>query len=101
MFPVNTIRDAGGEAKAPFPIGAEVRLADLDVDPYPILARLRRDEPVSWVPEVGMWFVTRRAIIVDVLRDPSRFTTDAERSTIRDIFGMATLYNRFTPECDI
>lgn len=70
-----------------FPLGAQVRLADLDADPYPILARLRREEPVTWVPETQMWFLTRRAEIVDVLRDARRFTTRAERSTIRDIFG--------------
>lgn len=64
-----------------------MRLSDLDVDPYPILADLRAHEPVTWVPETRMWFVTRRDDIVAILRDPRRFTTDAERSTIRDIFG--------------
>ena len=34
-----------------------------------------------------MWFVTPRREIVSILRDASRFTTEAERSTIRDIFG--------------
>jgi cytochrome P450 len=75
------------ERASRFPIGAQVRLADLDIDPYPILSKLRADEPVSWVPETGMWFVTRRADVVAVLRDARRFTTEAERSTIRDIFG--------------
>ena len=70
-----------------FPLGATVRLADLDVDPYPLLARLRANEPVTWVPETGMWFVTRRDDIISILRDAARFTTDAESSTIRDIFG--------------
>lgn len=70
-----------------FPLGASLRLADLDVDPYPPLAELRGDEPVSWVPEIRMWFVTRRDDIVAVLRDAVRFTTEAERSVIRDIFG--------------
>ena len=70
-----------------FPIGAGVRLAELDVDPYPTLARLREREPISWVPEIGMWFVTPRREIVAILRDAARFTTDAERSTIRDVFG--------------
>ncbi len=70
-----------------FPHGAAVRLAELDVDPWPTLARLRTHEPVSWVPETSMWFVTPRDPIVRVLRDARRFTTDAERSTIRDIFG--------------
>jgi cytochrome P450 len=38
-----------------------------------------------------MWFVTRHADVVDVLRDPVRFTTDAARSTIRDTFGSQML----------
>ncbi len=80
-------RRALGAARAErFPLGAAVRLADLAVDPYPILADLRTSEPVSWVPETGMWFVTRRDDVLDVLRDPERFTTDAP-STIRDMFG--------------
>jgi len=58
--------------EARFPLGARVRLADLDADPYPTLGALRRDEPVSWVPETRMWFVTRRDDIVGVLRDAPR-----------------------------
>jgi len=64
-----------------------VRLDALNVDPYPILAGLRAAEPVSWVPETGMWFVTRRDDTVAIMRDAKRFTTDAKRSTIQDIFG--------------
>jgi cytochrome P450 len=88
MAGVSTVSPTGPQsAEERFPLGAAVRLADLDVDPYPTLAVLRRDEPVSWVPETGMWFVTRRREMVSILRDATRFTTDAERSTIRDIFG--------------
>jgi len=70
-----------------FPRGAAVRLADLSDDPYPILAELREHEPVTFVTETGMWFLTRRDDVVAVLRDAKTFTTDAPRSTIRDIFG--------------
>ena len=69
-----------------FPLGARVRLADLAVDPYPIFAELREKEPVTWVPEIERWFLTRRDDILAVLRDPDLFTTDAP-STIRDMFG--------------
>jgi len=87
MSGVSRIPDIDRKDERRFPLGAAVRLAELDVDPYPILARLRAEEPVSWVPEVAMWFVTRRQVMFDVLRDARRFTTDAPRSTIRDIFG--------------
>ncbi len=70
-----------------FPLGARVRLADLAVDPYPIFAELRKAEPVTWVPEIERWFLTRRNDMVAVLRDPDLFTTDAP-STIRDMFGV-------------
>lgn len=65
--------------------------AALDRDPYPILARLRAEAPVAWVEPAGMWFVTRYDDVVEVLRDPVRFTTDAARSTIRDTFGSQML----------
>ena len=70
-----------------FPLGARVRLADLAVDPYPIFAELREAEPVTWVPEIERWFLTRRDDMLAVLRDPDLFTTDAP-STIRDMFGV-------------
>ena len=70
-----------------FPLGAGVRLADLAVDPYPIFAELRAAEPVTWVPEIQRWFLTRRDDMLAVLRDPDLFTTDAP-STIRDMFGV-------------
>ncbi len=40
-------------------IGDSIALADLERDPDPILARLRDDEPVAWVPSMEMWLVTR------------------------------------------
>jgi len=50
-----------------------VTVEELEVDPYPVYARLRRDEPVAWVPAVGLWFVTRWQDLVDAAEDPSRF----------------------------
>lgn len=50
-----------------------VTVEELEVDPYPVYARLRRDEPVAWVPAVGLWFVTRWQHLVDAAEDPSRF----------------------------
>ena len=78
METVNTVSTSGPGPAGGFPLGATVRLAQLDVDPYPILARLRSEEPVSWVPETRMWFVTPRREIVSILRDASRFTTEAD-----------------------
>ncbi len=70
-----------------FPIGAALTLAELTADPYPAYARLRADEPVSWVPAIGMWLVTRYADVRGVVSDAANFTTDSPHSAIRDAFG--------------
>lgn len=38
-----------------------ITVVELDDDPYPIYARMRREAPVCFVPAVGLWFVTRFA----------------------------------------
>ncbi len=46
--------------------------------PHATFARLRRDEPVSWVEETdgsGFWAVTRYRDIIDVSRDVATFTS--------------------------
>jgi cytochrome P450 len=86
-------------------MGDAIRLSDLAIDPYPILRRLQAEEPVSWVGEVGMWFVTRYDDVLRVLRDPELFTTDWPGSTIRDTFGPQMLstdgetQRRYKNEC--
>ena len=40
-------------------VGESITLEELERDPYPAYARLRDEEPVSWVPAVGLWLVTR------------------------------------------
>ena len=37
---------------------AAVTVEQLDEDPYPVYARMRREAPVCFVPAVGLWFVT-------------------------------------------
>ena len=46
---------------------------------------------MAWVEPSRMWFITRHADVVEVLRDPVRFTTDSAGSTIRDTFGSQML----------
>jgi hypothetical protein len=45
---------------ARFPIGASVTVEQLAADPHSHLARLREREPVSWLPALDGWLVTRR-----------------------------------------
>ncbi len=70
-----------------FPRGAAVRLDSLAENPYPVFHQLREHEPVTWVPEVEMWFVTRRDDVAAVLADFETFTVDTPHSVIRDMFG--------------
>ena len=81
-----------------FPLGARVTVEALAGDPYPLFHELRAAEPVTWVPELGMWMLTRRDDIVRVLADWERFTTDSPASTIRDIFGSHMLTTDGEPQ---
>ena len=38
-----------------------ITVEELDADPYPLLARMRRETPVCFIPAVQLWFVTRWA----------------------------------------
>lgn len=68
-----------------------VSLYELSDNPYPLLARLRTEAPVAWFEEANTWLVTRRADVLQVLRDPERFTTDDPLSTIQQVFGRQML----------
>jgi cytochrome P450 len=68
-------------------LGSEVHLEDLERDPYPVLARLRREEPVAWAPALDRWLVSSRDRFLEVVMRPDDFTTDSERSPIKRVFG--------------
>jgi len=70
-----------------FPVGASITLEELDRDPYPAYRRLREQEPVSWIPALGMYFVTRYEDVQSVLRDTENYVVGTEGSTLMDTFG--------------
>jgi cytochrome P450 len=74
-----------------FPIGASATLAELEADPHPLLARLRAHEPVSWIPALGGWLVTRRDLALQVMREPETFTVDDERFSTGRVVGPSML----------
>src|SRR5215212_1167760 len=76
---------------AAFPIGAAVTLAQLEADPHPVLARLREHEPVSWLPALGGWLVTRRDLAMQVMRHPETFTVDDPRFSTGRVIGPSML----------
>lgn len=77
--------------RAGYPIGASVTVAELAADPHPVLARLREAEPVSWLPAVGGWLVTRAHLADSVLRDPGAFTVDDPRFSTARVVGPSML----------
>ena len=41
------------------PVLDDIDLAELERDPYPVYARLRREAPIAYVPAIDEWLVTR------------------------------------------
>jgi cytochrome P450 len=77
--------------EASFPIGAAASLEELELDPHPLLSRLREREPVSWLPALGGWLVTRRSLALQAIRDPATFTVDDPRFSTGQVVGPSML----------
>jgi cytochrome P450 len=82
---------AGRLRTADFPIGASATIEQLEADPYPLLARLRKREPVSWLPALSCWLVTDRELSLQVMRDPQTFTVDDPRFSTGQVVGPSML----------
>jgi cytochrome P450 len=74
-----------------FPIGAAASLDELEADPHPLLARLREREPVSWLPALEAWVITRRDLALGAMRDPATFTVDDPRFSTGRVVGQSML----------
>ncbi|MFL5860831.1 MAG: cytochrome P450 [Solirubrobacteraceae bacterium] len=77
--------------RADFPLGAAVTLSELDCDPHPALARLRAAEPVSWLPSLDGWLVTRHDLVLAAMRDAQTFTVDDPRFSTARVVGPSML----------
>ncbi len=64
-----------------------IEYSDIDENPYPVYAWLRRNAPVAYLPRVGAWYVSRYEDIQRILTDPENFTVTFPGSTIIDTFG--------------
>jgi cytochrome P450 len=75
-----------------FPIGAAATLDDLEAPAaHALLARLREREPVSWLPALGGWLVTRRDLALQVMNDAETFTVDDARFSTGRVVGPSML----------
>jgi cytochrome P450 len=72
-------------------VGETVTLDQLEDDPYPVYERLRDTEPVSWVPAVGLWLVTRYEDVRRVDVTPEVFTAATTPSTLNRTMGVNML----------
>jgi cytochrome P450 len=72
-------------------VGEKVTLEELERDPYPIYERLRDEEPVSWVPAVQLWLVTRYEDVRTVDLTPEVFTAATDPSTLNRTMGVNML----------
>ena len=70
-----------------FPIGAAATLAELDADPHALFARLRATEPVSYLPALRAWLVTRRDLALRAMRDDDALTVDDPRFSTARVIG--------------
>jgi cytochrome P450 len=69
----------------------EITLEALEENPHPILARLRRYEPVAWVPALNAWLVTSRELVLEAMRDAETFTVDDPRFSTGQVVGTSML----------
>ena len=74
-----------------YPLGAQVRFETLQTDPYPTLARLRAEEPVSWIAELKAWYVTGYEDAREILLNEAQFTSESAQSPIVRSLGVQML----------
>jgi hypothetical protein len=72
-------------------LGSSVTVEQLDADPHPVLARLRAHEPVSWLPSLDGWLITRHDLALEAMRDSERFTVDDPRFSTAQVVGPSML----------
>jgi cytochrome P450 len=69
----------------------EITVEQLDLDPYPIYARLRREAPVCRIPAVDTWMVTRWDDVEFLGAHPEIFSADIADSPVDRTFGSPTV----------
>ena len=72
-------------------LGRSITVEALDADPFPIYARLRDEEPVCYVPAVGLHLVTRWDDVQHVATHPEVFTAEVDASPLVRTLGVNVL----------
>jgi cytochrome P450 len=69
----------------------QITVGELENDPYPIYARMRREAPVAYVPAVDIWLVTRWEDVEFVAKSPHLFSAEVKNSPVERTFGRPTI----------
>ncbi len=76
------------------PVDAEITIADLERDPYPIYKRLRAQHPVMMVKSVGRILLTKAEDTKWVKDNPEIFSSDDPNTPMRRAFLAHTLMRK-------
>jgi cytochrome P450 len=68
-----------------------VTVEQLEVDPYPVYQRLRRESPVAWVPAVNLWLATSAEAVELVTTRTDLFSAVVDGSPLDLSFGGPTI----------
>ena len=68
-------------------LGESVNLRDLELEPNPILARMRAEEPVCFVPSLDMWMVTKWDDLIFMENNPEIFSANTDPSFLARALG--------------
>ena len=68
-----------------------ITVAELDNDPFPVYAKLRRETPIAYVPAANVWFATRWDDVDKITKSPELFTSEAPTSPVELSFGKPTI----------
>ena len=66
-------------------LGDGITLEVLEADPDPVLAELRASDPVTWVPALDMWLVTRWDDVAHVDAHPEVFSAATDPSFLAQL----------------
>lgn len=66
---------------------ATITVSDLERDPYPLYAHLRKVAPVAYVPCLDVWMVTSWDAVSQAATDPDRFPAHVDRSPTDKALG--------------
>lgn len=77
----------GGSEKTEGRPGENIDLTELWHNPWPILKRLRDDEPVAWVPAADRYLVTRYDDVTTVEQNPEIFIANERDSLLYRVMG--------------